>query len=162
MFGNQASSMDIFAPASEVYIETMARLSKSTAPPHDSWLERKKRSLNKYLGRPATVDVGTIAELLVGLKRATEAYLQIRLDKVVVSVPQFPALTREDLHDAIEFAGLSSWTDLPMPYPQMLNSPNAAYAANGRGLCSQMDDIYRCMDEVMDGTIAQERLFAVR
>lgn len=67
--------------------------------------------------------------------------LKQRLDRVVVATPQFHALTREDLQDAIEYAGLRSWLECPIPYPTIFYSPNTAYAANERGLCKEWDNI---------------------
>ena len=78
-----------------------------------------------------------------------------------MDTPDLPALIREDLHDAIEYAGLRSWLIYPIPYPSMLYTANAAFAGSGRGLCHQWWDIDACQDEVMDSDIPLERLSAV-
>ena len=84
-----------------------------------------------------------------------------RLDRIIVTTPQFPGLTREDLNDAIEYAGLRSWQEYRLPYPTMLYSSNAAYAASGRGLCEEWDNIYACLEEAEDGDIPLEQVYAV-
>jgi hypothetical protein len=43
----------------------------------------------------------------------------------------------------------------------MLYAPNAAFAANGQGLCQELDNIYACLEEAMDGDIPLEQVFAV-
>jgi len=98
---------------------------------------------------------------LSSLQAVTEAQLQQTLDRVVVTTPQFPGLTREDLQDAIEYAGLRSWLEYPLPYPTMLYAPNAAYAANGHGLCKERTSLYACLEEAEDEDIPLEQVYAV-
>ena len=156
------STIDLaFVSASPAYAELLARLSQSTAPPKPSKLQQYLRRLNKLLGRPATPDVGTISALISCLRGEAETRLNHALDRVVVTTPQFPGLTREDLEDAIEHAGLKSWLEYPLPYPTMLYAPNAAFAANGQGLCNAVDNIYACLEEAEDGDIPLEQVFAV-
>jgi len=102
-----------------------------------------------------------VSELLSSLRAVTEAQLEQTLDRVVVTTPQFPGLIREDLQDAIEYAGLRSWLDYPLPYPIMLHTPNAAYAANGHGLCKERTNLYACLEEAEDGDIPLEQVYAV-
>jgi hypothetical protein len=157
-----SSTIDVaFVPASAAYTQLLTRLSQSTAPPKRSKLQQYLRRLNKRLGRPATADVGTISTLLSSLRGEVETRLNHTLSRVVVTTPQFPGLTREDLEDAIEYAGLKSWLEYPLPYPWMLYAQNAAFAANGRGLCVELDNIYACLEEAEDGDIPLEQVFAV-
>ena len=95
------------------------------------------------------------------LRAITETRLGQDLDRVVVTTPQFPALTRDDLEDAIEYVGLSSWLRYPLPYPTSLYAPNAAYAANGHGLCKEWENLYACLEEAEEGEIPLEQVFAV-
>jgi hypothetical protein len=156
------STIDLaFAPASPAYVELLTRLSQSTDPPKPSKLQQFLRRLNKRLGRPATADVGTISALISSLRDKVETRLNCPLDRVVVTTPQFPGFTQEDLEDAIENAGLRSWLEYPLPYPTMLYAPNAAFAANGQGLCEALENIYACLEEAEDGDIPLEQVLAV-
>ena len=148
-------------PATPPYISLLTRLSLSTTPPRPSFLERQMRWLNKRLGRPATADVGTISTLLTSLRHATEAHLKQPLDRVVVTTPQFPGLTRDDLRDAIEYAGLRSWLEYPLPYPKMLSTLNAAFAGNNLGLCTEWRNIYACWEEAEEGYLPLETVLGV-
>jgi hypothetical protein len=150
-----------FIPASAAYARLLTRLSQSTVRPKPSKLQQYLRGLNKRLGRPATADVGTVSALLSSLRGEVETRLNHTLNRVVVTAPQFPGLTREDLEDAVEHAGLKSWLEYMIPYPQMLYAPNAAFAANGRGLCVELDNLYACLEEAEVGDIPLEHVFAV-
>lgn len=93
---------------SDEYLAMMQRLSKSTAKPSDSLYQGYLRRLNKALGRPATQDVGILSSVLSKVKAETENQLSTSIDRVVVTTPHFEALTREDLHDGLEYVGLPS------------------------------------------------------
>lgn len=147
--------MDVaLAPASKAYVELLTHLSQSTVTPTRSRLQHR---LNKLLGRPATTNVGIISGLLSSLRGEVESQLNHQLDRVVVTTP---ALTREDVEDAIQYAGLRSWLEYPLPFPAMLYSSNAAFVASGQGLCKELDNLYACMEEV-DGDVPRETVFAV-
>ena len=150
-----------FTPASPAYVELLTRLSQSTAPRKPSELRRYLHRLNKRLGRPATADVGTISALISSLRSEAETRLNHPLDRVVVTTPRFPGFTKEDLEDAIENVGLRSWLEYPLPYPTMLYAPNAAFAANSRGLCEALDNIYACLEEAEDGDIPLEQVLVI-
>jgi hypothetical protein len=124
-------------------------------------LQRYLRRLNKLFGRPSTPDVGTISVLVSHLRDEVESRLNHTIDKVVVTTPQFPGLTKEDLEDAIQYAGLKSWLEYPLPYPTMLHAQNAALAGNGQGLCKELNNIYACLEEAEDGGFPLEQVFAV-
>jgi hypothetical protein len=157
------STFDVtFIPSSPTYLDLLQRLSLSTEVPKPSLLDRYLRRLNKYLGRPATKAVGTLSELISSLRNATEAHLNQTLSRVVVATPQFPGLTREDVEDAVEYAGLRSWLEYPILYPGMLHSPNAAFAASSRGLCKDWRNLYACLEEATDGDIPLERVYGIR
>jgi len=156
------SKLDVaHIPASPAYLDLLYRLFLSSKTPYPSTLQRYLRRLKKYLGRPVTKDVGIVSNLLSSLRAVTEAQLEQTLDRVVVTTPQFPDLIREDLQDAIEYAGLRSWLDYSLPYPTMLYAPNAAYAANGQGLCKERENLYTCLEEAEDGDIPLEQLYAI-
>ncbi|KAL4916200.1 hypothetical protein BDW62DRAFT_186605 [Aspergillus aurantiobrunneus] len=142
--------------ATDDFKDLFVRLSKSPPAPPSDW-ESFKRWLNKKLGRPATPEVGILGDFLHKLSLASHSALQAckgtlnetetDSDTVVVSAPLFPALTQEDLNDALEYTGLRSWLTLPIPYPQRLSESRAAFGANGFGLCQNYKDLYDCKDE---------------
>lgn len=148
--------------ASPTYIHLLRRLSLSSETTRPSTLQRYFRFINKSLGRPTTKDVGTLSELIRSLRAATEDKLNQTLDRIVVATPQFPGLTRYDLEDAIEYAGLKSWLEYALPYATMLHAPNAAFAADGRGLCKEWRNLYACLDEATEGEIPFEQVYTVR
>lgn len=148
-------------PGTQDYHDLLSRLSVSSSVPEQSFLERWHRRLNKRLGHPATADVGTISTILDSLRQATELHLAVSLDRVVVTTPQFPGLTQEDLADAIEYAGLRSWLEYRFPYPKMLYALNAAYAGNGHGLCKEWKNVYACWEEAEVGEIPRETVLGV-
>ena len=147
-------------PATPTYTTLLTKLSQSTHPPTSNPFSRAIRRLNKRLGRPSTPTVGTISSLLSALRASTGSYLST-LDRIVVTAPQIPGLSREDLQDAIEYSGLRSWLDYPLPYPSMLYTLNTAYAGNGIGLCKQWRDIYACWEEVEEGEIPLQTVLGV-
>lgn len=129
------------------YLALMQRLSEINSKPKESFYQRYLRRLNKALGRPATQAVGILSTVLSGLKTATETQLGVSLDRVVVTTPRLEALTSEDINDALEYVGLRSWLIYPLPYPTRISEVNAAFAANGDGLCKQYTNVYECQDE---------------
>ncbi|KAF9760967.1 hypothetical protein IL306_004035 [Fusarium sp. DS 682] len=140
----------------------MAQLvSLPEAPPLTRW-NKWKRSLNKKLGKPATEDVGTLAEMLVCLGDAVGGALNISLDRVAVTYPPIPGLATYDLSDALEYAGLRPWIapngELPRPevewpfsssglYIEKLSEAHAVMAAHGLGLCENYKNLFDCQEE---------------
>lgn len=137
------------------YLAMMQRLSNSTSKPSDILYRRYLRRLNKVLGRPSTQDVGILSGVLSKLKVAAENQLSTSIDRVVVTTPRFEALTTEDLNDALEYLGLRSWLIYPLPYPTQISEANAAFAANGNGLCKKYTDLYECQEETEDMPLHQ-------
>lgn len=137
------------------YVAMMQRLSKSTSKPIDSLYRKYLRRLNKVLGRPSTQDVGIISDVVSKLKVAAENQLSASIDRVVVTTPRFEALTSEDLNDALEHSGLRSWLIYSLPYPTRISEANAAFAANGNGLCKQYTNLYECQEETEDMPLHQ-------
>lgn len=129
------------------YVELMLRLHQLPIPPPLSQGQLLKRWLNKSLGRPATPDVGILGSFIQQLSRASTVMLHDRIDRVVMTAPPFPALTQQDINDAMEYAGLQSWLTLPFPYPRRLSSSRAAFGAHGHGLCHDYKDLYNSKDE---------------
>ena len=117
-------------PAQPKYIDLLTRLAQLASPPQSSPWSRYLRRLNKILGRPATKDVGILSALIGSLATTTANELNRTLNRVVVATPDLPALTSEDLNDAIERVGLEPWLVYPIPYPK-----NALYGQ--RRLCWQ-------------------------
>ena len=130
-------------------------------PPPLTLTEKWRRSLNKLLGRPATIEVGILAEMLLSLRDQSVDALSpsfgpsFRLDLVVVTHPPLRGLRGHDLADALEHAGLRSWLDPPMPgqglkagvYPMHLDLAQAAFAADGNGLCKTYRNLFACENE---------------
>jgi hypothetical protein len=105
--------------------------------------------------------VGILSTLIRELSLETAAKVSLTsIDKVVVSVPLLPALTREDLNDAIEYAGLSHWLDGKVVSPWIIPSGRAVMAGNGYHLCVDYKNLYNCKDESFH--MPRENVFAVR
>ncbi|OCK75261.1 hypothetical protein K432DRAFT_337755, partial [Lepidopterella palustris CBS 459.81] len=129
-------------------MELMIGLAHSPPPPPQSEYQRYLRWFNKKLGRPSTPDVGILSNLITDLYEGTQsAFPSYPINKVVVTSPLLPALTSEDLNDAIEYAGLSSWLIYSIPYPDILAESRALFAANGNGLCKNYENLYECQEE---------------
>jgi hypothetical protein len=110
----------------------------------DAW-ERAKRKRNKSRGLPATEDVGTIAKVLIHLRNVTELHLGQNVNAAVTAIPYLPGLTREDLEDAMEYAGLKMLRSYN--FYGDVNEVRAAYAGLGNGLCHEPENIKYCEDE---------------
>lgn len=135
--------------ASSEYRNLMVRLANMRKPPETTIQENFRRWLNKKVGWPATPDVSIIADLIRQLHRESAKVLQAS-ERIVVTAPLLPAVTQEDINDAIEYAGLQSWLTLPFPYPRRLSEARAAFGANGNGLCQTYKYLYQCEDEYED------------
>jgi hypothetical protein len=92
--------------------------------------------------------VGTIANLLIQLRAITEEKLGDTINATVTARPNLPGLTTEDLEDTMEYAGMKMlrsynfWGDV--------SQTSAAFAALGKGLCSNPEDIESCEDEEVE------------
>ncbi|KAF4991803.1 hypothetical protein FDECE_13914 [Fusarium decemcellulare] len=144
------------------YAALMARLVVSPkAPPLSRW-DKWRRSINKKFGRPATPDVGTLAEMLVSLRDAAFTALGSPLDRVALAGPLIPGLADYDTLDALEHANLRPWVapneDLPFsepPWPlrpagiylEELTEAHAVMGAHGLGLCKNYHNLWDCTDE---------------
>ncbi|KAH7160543.1 hypothetical protein B0J13DRAFT_128802 [Dactylonectria estremocensis] len=159
---NNSTVLDIaLVSASPDYMTLMARLVASPKPPPLSRWSKWRRSVNKKLGRPATADVGTLADMLISLRNATSAAIASPLDRVSVAHQPIPGLTEYDLSDALEYAGLRPWlsSELPRPkigwpplpeagmYPTHLTEGHAVFAAHGHGLCESYKNLFDCWEE---------------
>ncbi|GIZ38828.1 hypothetical protein CKM354_000222900 [Cercospora kikuchii] len=136
--------------AAQEYKDLIVRLS-SRPPARPSYIGSLKRWWNKRCGRPSTPDVGIISDLIAQLKNATEAELGISLDKIVLSHLRFPALTAEDIGDAIEYAGLQSWLHTRNNGewdPNQLSENRAALAAHGINLCQEYGSWQVCVEGI--------------
>ncbi|KAI8681014.1 hypothetical protein NCS55_00350900 [Fusarium keratoplasticum] len=148
------------------YTALMARLVDSPEPPPLNRWSKWRRSINKKLGRPATLDVGTLAEMFTSLRDAATTALapSSPLDRVVVTTPPIPGLADYDLIDALEYASLRPWAcsdfckELPyadpgfpfgpgVGYPEELTEANAVMAAHGLGLCENYENLDLCFKE---------------
>jgi len=107
--------------------------------------ERMKRKFNKSHGLPATEDVGTIAKVLIDLRKMVEEKLGHNITAAVTARPNLPGLTREDLEDAMEYAGMKMLR--AYNYFSDVSETSAASAATGKGLCKKPEDIKACEDE---------------
>ena len=146
-------------PASPAYKTLMERLGNAPPPPPLGRLAKWQRWYNKKRGRPATADVGTLANLFTALKDATEEALGggggggQPIYRVAVSLPSIPALTPEDLTDALEHADLRNWLDRDTPRdypPKHVAQSRAVFAGNGHGLCGTYTDHLYCEFEDSD------------
>src|SRR5947209_96629 len=104
-----------------------------------------KRNYNKWHGRPATPNVGVVGNLIIQLRAAVEQHLGHPISTAVIARPNLPGLPREDLEDAMEYAGLRT---LHSYYSFGDISETAAAAAGmSLGLCSNYANIKACEDE---------------
>ena len=122
-------------------MQRLAAAPKSTR----TFLDRQRRWLNKKLGRPATQDVGTLSEMILSLKTATEEEIKRPMDRVVVAVPLLLALTDEDIDDALEYSRLRPI--MVDGVTSRLGEADALFAANGKGLCKNHKNNFACQDE---------------
>lgn len=106
-----------------------------------------QRWVNKKLNYPTTPDVSILSTLLADLKDATERELSQPLARVAITTPSIPALTPEDINDALEYVGLASWMGEPEFYPSRIVEADAVNAATGHGLCSNYKDLFSCWDD---------------
>ncbi|KAJ4250978.1 hypothetical protein NW762_011628 [Fusarium torreyae] len=148
--------------ATQDYYELMARrVALPEASPLAKW-NKWKRSLNKKFGKPATRDVGILAEMLISLREATASALNTTLDRVAISHPPIPGLAAYDLSDALEYASLRPWVapDAELPWPEVLwpflsagmyieelTEAHAVMGALGIGLCENYKNLFDCQKE---------------
>jgi hypothetical protein len=113
----------------------------SPLPPLAGWLKGR-------LARPLEVDdVYIIREMLQNLKNSTERKLRQPLDRVAVTTPDMEALSPEIVNSALQGLNLRTWVGDSKFYPDRLVEADAAYAANGYGLCKNYHDLFDCTDE---------------
>ncbi|KAK4035326.1 hypothetical protein C8A01DRAFT_38228 [Parachaetomium inaequale] len=136
-------------PATPAYTALMERIGNAPEPPPPGRLAKWQRWWNKKRGQPATADVGVLSSLLISLKAATVSALGGQpVDRVAVTGPSTPALINQDLHDALEHAGLRSWLGDGSRYqPRRIAQCRAVFAGNGHGLCPSYTDLFQCWSE---------------
>lgn len=135
----------------EAYIAMMEyRSTEESRPeePHDFWSDlryryaQEKRRVNKALGRPATEEVGNIANLVLKLRTMVEERLGEPITSAIVSRPRLPGFHYQDMADVMEYLNLTRLTS----YRQWgdVTENQVVFAADGRGLCSCPEDIRAC------------------
>jgi hypothetical protein len=135
-------------PATPAYKTLIERLGNAPAPKPLCRVVRWQRWWNKKRGLPATANVGVLASLLAALKLATTEALAQPIDHVAVTRPSIPALTQEDLDDALEYAGLRGWLGDSRGFqPKHVVESQAAFTGNGHGLCTSYHDVMECWQE---------------
>jgi hypothetical protein len=134
--------------AQSEYTALLSSLAKAPAPPPLTRYEKFLRWYNKKLGHPPTPAIGVLASLIINLKeKVQESLPDNTLDRVVITSPLFPALTANDINDALEYAGLATWLIGHSAFPRLLSESRAHFAAEGMGLCKTYDDFFACWDE---------------
>ena len=99
------------------------------------------------LGRPSTSEVGTIAGLIRSLHAAVDRKTGLNsAKKALLSVPNLPGLSYEDLQDAIEYADLKMLST-HKHIGDKVSEVSAAFAGASNGLCRHYEDIDACEDE---------------
>lgn len=143
--------------ASQEYKDLIVRLSTAPRPRH-GFIGSVKRWFNEIFGYPNSRDVAILSDLIAQLKNATEAELGVGLHKIVLTHPRFPALTAEDVGEAINLAGLQSWLHVPDDYgaPNQLSENRAALAAHGLNLCKEEGSWMICIEKMEEevGSVA--------
>ena len=120
-------------------------------------MERARRQFNKRRGFPATTDVGIVGGLLKHLRLECEKKLGHAFTAAVPAIPVLPGMTKEDLDDAMEYAGLSTLRSYS--YSNHVSETSAAFAGMGYGLCSSPRDLDTC--EAEEATMPFRSLIAV-
>jgi hypothetical protein len=129
------------------------------SPPPLGYLDKWRRYINKQLGRPASKEAEILSTILIALRDATISVLSSPhpyIDRVVVTrPPSLTGLRSEDLGDALKYAGLRSWLDVPSGlhlcrYPSSLSQVHATFAAYGEGLCQDYKNLLMCWFEEED------------
>jgi hypothetical protein len=125
--------------------------SQHLSPPYNSLDEFYRdyprqlwRRFWKRLGLPASTDVRIIGEYVKVLREDVEEQLGETVWRAAVSFPRLLALYKEDISDALEWAGIE-YQDVISFEP--LTDASANYAANGFGLCHEYKDSDRCQEE---------------
>jgi len=138
-------------PATPEYQALAERLGNTPIPNPPGRLASWRRWLNKKRGLAATADVEVLASLLISLKSATVAALADPIDRVAVTRTSIPGLTKGDLDDALEYAGLRGWMDVSNgSEPKHVSESQAVFAGNGQGLCPSYRDVMECRLEGLE------------
>ncbi|MCJ1348856.1 hypothetical protein MMC31_007089, partial [Peltigera leucophlebia] len=108
--------------------------------------KRAQRQLNKFLGRPAILNTGILAELISMLKTAAESWLGVEnIAAAVLSSPDRIRLTAEEITGVFDYLGMRNLTVEPDILEDLyLYAASAAYAGLGMGQCGQYTDPYAC------------------
>jgi hypothetical protein len=129
------------------------------SPPPLGYFDKWRRFINKQLGRPANKEAEILGTILIALRDATISVLSSShpyIDRVVVTrPPSLTGLRSEDLGDALKYAGLRSWLDVPSGlhlcrYPSSLSQVHATFAAYGESLCQSYKNLLMCWFEEED------------
>jgi len=135
-------------PGTAAYKDLFERLGNKPAPASLSRFAQWQRWWNKKRGLPATPDVGVLASLLTALRFAATEALAEPIDHVAVTRPAIPAITKLDLDDALEHAGLRGWLgDSGGSQPKHVFESQASFAGNNHGLCDSYRDFMKCWDD---------------
>ncbi|CZT14448.1 uncharacterized protein RCC_00425 [Ramularia collo-cygni] len=135
--------------ASQEYKDLIVRLSTAPAP-GQGFVGSAKRWFNELVGYSNSKDVAILSTLIAQLKNSTEVELGVDLRKIVVTHPRFPALTAENMGNAIKLAGLQSWLHGPNDNhaPNQLSENRAALAAHGFNLCQEEGSWMICIEKM--------------
>lgn len=110
-------------------------------------VSRAKRQWNKLLGRPSTTEVGIFADLLRSLHTAADHRMGLAsMKRALLSVPNLPGLSHEDVQDAMEYTGLTMLST-HKHIGDKVSVVSAAFAGSHHGLCELYEDIDACEDE---------------
>jgi hypothetical protein len=137
---------------------TSMSLELSTA---SSLWDMLRRRLNKLLGRPATPEIGIMAEMISEILHHLQNKVSDSVTQAVITIPNLFAYNnvdrqqfQSDLDEASTYAGLES-----ILTPSWLSAASAAAAGQNWGLCEHYDDILACGEE--EESLPQETVLAV-
>ncbi|KAF2472090.1 uncharacterized protein BDR25DRAFT_302876 [Lindgomyces ingoldianus] len=139
------------------YIDLMSRWANPASKQDcsDPWKEfqcsiaRRKRNVNKWLGRPATVEVGILSSFVVDLKAAVEDTLDFPITRVFPVFPMLEGMEEDDIQDALEYTGLD-WLLAERRSYHIFWETNAAFAGLGYGLCKSRKNLLQCEEQERD------------
>ena len=88
----------------------MSRLSKGY-PFAKTMSSRLHRHANKLIGRLATLEVGTMSDMITKIREMTMDVVSMDPKIILLVTPKLLGLANEDVNDAMEYAGVESMAD---------------------------------------------------
>ena len=125
------------------------------------FLDEVKRRLNRILGRPATPEIGVIANFLLKIKDEVRQKSGITIHDAVIATPNLfesdnvhRQQFQQDLDEASNNVGIK-----PVLSPSWISAFSAGATSQGWGICSSYTDVEKC--EAEEGKLRLETALTV-